>query len=99
MQTTADYISKQPGGNYRITHTDDIVPKLPGIIVGFRHVGTEYFIKSGNNIPVTSTDIQVIPGNPLIAGNQATSSSSINAHGWYFNAIAACAPAGFELKN
>lgn len=86
-------------GNYRVTHTDDIVPKLPGILFGYRHVGPEYFITSGNNVPVTTRDITVIPGQPLIAGNQATLTSSIDAHGWYFNAIAACSPEGFEFKN
>jgi Lipase (class 3) len=99
QQTTADYISNQPGGNYRVTHTDDIVPKLPGIFAGYRHVGTEYFITSGNNVPVTTRDITVIPGRPLIAGNQATFTSSIEAHSWYFNAVGACAPGGFEFKS
>ena len=97
-QTTADYITRQPGGNFRVTHTDDIVPKLPGNIVGYRHIGPEYFITSGNNVPVTTRDITVIPGQPLIAGNQATFTSSIAAHGWYLNEIGACSPEGFEFK-
>jgi len=97
MQTTADYINSQPGGNYRITHTDDIVPKLPGILLGFRHVGTEYWITSSNNIDVTMNDITVIPGHPLIAGNQATWTSSIEAHSWMLNKIGACSPGGFEF--
>lgn len=96
-QVTADYITRQPGGNYRVTHTDDIVPKLPGIGFGYRHFGPEYFITSGNDVPVTTRDITVIPGQPLIAGNQATLTVSIESHGWYFNEIAACAPDGFEF--
>lgn len=96
-QTTADYISSQPGGNYRVTHTDDIVPKLPGIAFGYRHIGPEYFITSGNNLPVTSRDVILIPGQPLVAGNQATITSSIDAHLWYFNAIADCSPPNFEF--
>jgi Lipase (class 3) len=98
MQTTANYISNQPGGVYRVTHTDDIVPKLPGVLLGYRHVGTEYFITSGNNVPVTSRDITVIQ-NSLFAGNQATWTSSVDAHGWYFNPIGACAPPGYEFRN
>lgn len=97
-QATADYISRQSGGNFRVTHTNDIVPKLPGILVGYRHIGPEYFITSGNNEAVTTRDIQVIQGQPLYAGNQATITSSFSAHGWYFNAIGDCSPDGFELK-
>lgn len=98
-QTFADYVSRQAGGNYRVTHTDDIVPKLPGLVFGYRHIGPEYFITSANNAPVTIRDIRVIPGQPLFAGNQATLTSSTDAHSWYFNGIAACSPEGFELKN
>ncbi|KAF7508723.1 hypothetical protein GJ744_008970 [Endocarpon pusillum] len=97
-QVTANYISNQPGGNYRVTHTNDIVPKLPSGVVGYGHVSPEYFIKSGNNVPVTSTDIDVIQGISLTAGNQGTFPPSIDAHLWYFNAISACSPGGFEFK-
>lgn len=97
-EITANYISNQPGGNYRVTHTNDIVPKLPSRVFGYSHVSPEYFIKSGNNVPVTSRDIDVIQGNPAFAGNQGTFTSSIDAHGWYFNAIGDCAPDGFEFK-
>jgi hypothetical protein len=99
LRATADFITNQPGGNYRVTHTNDLVPKLPGTLVGYGHVSPEYFITSDDKAPVTSRDITVISGNPLFSGNQGTTGASIDAHGWYFNAIGACAPGGFEFKN
>jgi Lipase (class 3) len=99
QQQFADYVGRQPGGNFRVTHTDDIVPKLPGLLIGYRHFSPEYFITSGNNVPVTTRDITVITGTPWYAGNQGTLTSSTEAHSWYFNRIAACAPEGFEFKN
>lgn len=50
-------------------------------------------------MPVTAQDIRVIPGTLSFAGNQGTFTSSISAHGWYFNAISACGPDDFEFKN
>ena len=89
----AKYVTYQPGGNFRVTHTNDVVPKLPGL-PGYKHWGPEYHITSGDNKQVSASDISVVEGLPLLAGNMATLGVSILAHGWYFNSIAACAPGG-----
>ena len=91
----ATFITNQSSNNYRVTHAQDIVPKLPGYPI-FAHVSPEYWITSPTNVPVTVNDIQVSSGVIDLQGNQGQLESSITDHGWYFNSIAACSP-GFEL--
>jgi hypothetical protein len=87
----ATFITKQSTKNFRVTHADDIVPKLPGYPV-FAHVSPEYWITSPSNVAVTANDIQVSTGVYDLAGNQGQIESSIDDHLWYFNAISACSP-------
>ncbi|EXJ75172.1 uncharacterized protein A1O5_01868 [Cladophialophora psammophila CBS 110553] len=93
----ATFITNQSGGNYRVTHAEDIVPKLPGYPI-FAHVSPEYWITSPTNAAVTVNDVQVSTGVIDLQGNQGQLDSSIEDHGWYFNSIAACSPGlGSEL--
>lgn len=85
----AQYIT-QISNNDRVTHTDDTVPKLPSTTSGFNHSSPEYWITSGDNVAVTTSDIQVIQGVDSTAGNAGTTTSSTSAHRWYFEAIDAC---------
>lgn len=94
----ATFVTNQSGGNYRVTHANDIVPKLPGLLFGYRHVSPEYWITSATNVAVTAADVQVSTGTLNLNGNGGTVESSLDDHGWYFNAISACAPEGFELR-
>lgn len=87
----ADFITKQTSNNFRVTHADDIVPKLPGYPI-FAHVSPEYWITSATNVTVTANDIQVSSGVIDLDGNQGQLESSIEDHTWYFNSIAACSP-------
>jgi len=89
----ATFITNQTGGNFRVTHADDIVPKVPGYPVGYAHVSPEYWITSATNDPVTMADIEVSSGVLDIQGNDGTLLSSVTDHLWYFNAISGCAPA------
>ncbi|KAF2840229.1 alpha/beta-hydrolase [Patellaria atrata CBS 101060] len=97
--TISQYISNQPGGNYRVTHTNDLIPRLPPTIAGFRHITPEYYISSGNNVPVTPADITRFNDDHNSAGNAGHLIPSVTAHGWYFNSISACYPGGgIEVK-
>jgi hypothetical protein len=79
----AEYITAQ-GSPFRVTHTNDIVPKLPPTIFGFSHPSPEYWITSDNGETVTTSDIQVVEGIDSQEGNAGTALvDSIDAHGWY----------------
>lgn len=86
------------GQNYRITHKNDPIPRLPPTLFGYNHVSPQYYIGSDNNVPVTTNDIQVYIGVGNNAGNGAWVLLDILAHGWYFNAVGSCLPGGLELK-
>ncbi|OJJ50407.1 hypothetical protein ASPZODRAFT_149736 [Penicilliopsis zonata CBS 506.65] len=87
----ADYITDQSmGSNYRVTHTDDIVPKLPPKLLGFHHYSPEYWITSGNDVTVTTSDVTEVTGVDSTDGNAGTSGDSITAHRWYFIYISEC---------
>ncbi|KAL4892082.1 Alpha/Beta hydrolase protein [Aspergillus ambiguus] len=85
----AEYITSL-GSNYRVTHTDDIVPRLPPRAVGYRHPSPEYWITSGNDVAVTASDITVVEGVASSEGNAGEATPSTSAHGWYFGDIGKC---------
>ncbi|KAA8642911.1 hypothetical protein EYZ11_009041 [Aspergillus tanneri] len=88
-ENLAKYITGQ-GTNFRITHTNDIVPRLPPHSFGFTHFSPEYWITSGNFKPVTASDIQVIEGVGSTDGNSGEDFKSVLAHSWYFGGIFFC---------
>lgn len=55
----SDYISNQPGGNFRITHWNDPVPKLPLLTMGYVHISPEYYINKPNKQDVQPGDIKI----------------------------------------
>ncbi|KAB2579469.1 Lipase class 3 [Lasiodiplodia theobromae] len=86
----SDYITAQ-GNNYRVTHLNDPVPRLPTLNMGYVHVSPEYYISSANNAAVTTNDITTYEGNSNLSGNAKWGLNvDVNAHLWYFNEIAAC---------
>ncbi|KAG9257759.1 Alpha/Beta hydrolase protein [Emericellopsis atlantica] len=82
----SDYISNQAGPEFRITHLDDPVPRLPPIIFGYRHTSPEYWLSvgdaTGDDYPVS--DIRVCPGNANVQCNAGTFGLDIDAHLNYF---------------
>ena len=89
----SNYITNQDkGSNFRTTHYDDPVPRLPPLILGFVHISPEYYISTGNEIPVTANDITELTGSVNFLGNTGNlgSVTDLTAHGWYFNNISAC---------
>ncbi|RAL03111.1 lipase family protein [Aspergillus ibericus CBS 121593] len=87
----AEYITNQDmGGNYRVTHTDDIVPKLPPKLLGYHHFSPEYWITSGNDVTVTVDDVEEIVGIDSTDGNDGTLLDSTTAHRWYTIYISEC---------
>ncbi|KAK0383717.1 hypothetical protein NLU13_9628 [Sarocladium strictum] len=89
----ANFVSNQTGGEYRVTHTDDPVPRLPPIIFGYRHVTPEYWLSTdaaSNDYPLN--DIRVCAGIANIGCNGGTFGLDIDSHGQYFIAVSSCAP-------
>ncbi|KAG9230053.1 Alpha/Beta hydrolase protein [Amylocarpus encephaloides] len=99
----SNYIQSQApalGSNNRVTHFNDIVPKLPFHNPGnWGHYYPEYFINIDAGAQ-TAANIQTINGNVFsTAGNEGTSSHlgpigdiivGISAHFEYFGAISSC---------
>ncbi|KZF24362.1 alpha/beta-hydrolase [Xylona heveae TC161] len=93
----SDYITNNPGaGNYRVTHYDDPVPRLPPLLLGFVHISPEYWITTGNEVPVTPGVIEVLTGDVNLSGNTGEPPGlDLDAHSWYFGNISACG--NFEI--
>ncbi|KAL1652006.1 hypothetical protein SLS58_000129 [Diplodia intermedia] len=86
----SDYITAQ-GNNYRVTHLNDPVPRLPTLNMGYVHISPEYYISSANDAAVTANDINTYVGNSNLSGNaQWGLAVDIAAHLWYLGDISAC---------
>ena len=92
----ADFVTGQ-GNNFRVTHQEDIVPKLPGYVLGYAHISDEYWITSDNNVVPTPQTIQVSSGAINLSGDEGTLGSSVSNHHWYFNAITSCYNDSLEI--
>ena len=97
----SDWVSKS-GPNYRFTHTDDPVPRLPLILMGYEHVSPEYHITKGDsNIPPSNIDI--LEGGINFGGNTAQNgivSADFGAHLHYLlgPAISSCGDNELEFR-
>ncbi|KAI4183409.1 MAG: hypothetical protein L6R41_005414 [Letrouitia leprolyta] len=98
----SDFITNQNmGGNFRVTHKNDPVPRLPPLALGFVHISPEYFISTPNNVVPTANDITKYTGSVNLQGNTGNNplNTDLSAHGWYFNAVGACGGSDFEFKH
>lgn len=86
----SSYITNQAGGNYRVTHWNDPVPKLPLLIMGFVHISPEYYINKPNKQDVQINDIKLYDGAVNLRGNSAWLAVDIEAHRWYFGSVYTC---------
>ncbi|KAI9819807.1 MAG: hypothetical protein M1832_003882 [Thelocarpon impressellum] len=93
----AEFITAQaPGANFRVTHRDDPVPRLPPILFQYQHVSPEFHIKRGDDV-VNPADIVTYEGGVNFGGNSGTIGLNIVAHTIYFGRIGACGPGIFEV--
>ncbi|KAH7115385.1 Alpha/Beta hydrolase protein [Dactylonectria estremocensis] len=87
------YITNQAGGNYRVTHYNDPVPRVPPMLVGYAHISPEYYVSTPDLAPVTTADIRVCPGIKNADCNGAWIIPDILAHIQYFDIMGLCYPA------
>lgn len=95
----SDFITNQ-GANYRVTHKNDPVPRLPPVVLGFVHISPEYYISTPNDVVPTANDITEYSGSINLQGNSGNNpfDTDLSAHGWYFNQVGACGGSDFEFK-
>ena len=85
-----DFVTAQPGGNFRVTHGSDPVPRVAPVLLAFRHISPEYFIKDMENGNVGPEDVRVLEGGVNWFGNSGTFFFDVDAHLDYFGKIASC---------
>lgn len=92
----ADFISAQPGNEFRVTHRDDPVPRLPPIFLGYRHTSPEYWLSEtfSDRDDYPLSEIKMCEGNANVACNAGTFGFDILTHNTYFGAISACGTIG-----
>ncbi|KAL2830342.1 Alpha/Beta hydrolase protein [Aspergillus cavernicola] len=99
----ASYITAQ-NNNYRFTHTNDPVPKLPLLSMGYVHISPEYWITAPDNATVSASEVEVLQGEVNLNGNTGTGIPDVPdltafaAHHWYFEKADACIGPGLPFK-
>ncbi|CAG8405687.1 unnamed protein product [Penicillium salamii] len=78
------------GSLWRVTHTNDIVPRLPPTSFGFSHPSPEYWVTSGNTDTITTSDVEIVEGIDSKSGNRGELIPGVTAHLWYFGNIGQC---------
>lgn len=96
----AEFVTKQPGTENRLTHGNDPVPRLPPIFTNYRHTSPEYWLEDGpsTRIDYTPADIKVCDGYANLGCNAGSLGLDIEAHNFYLTPIASCSPDGTPWK-
>ncbi|KAI0397050.1 lipase [Xylariaceae sp. FL0594] len=96
----AQFVSDQPGVEYRVTHLDDPVPRLPPIIFNYAHTTPEYWLSNGEatTIDYDVDDIKECDGVKSLGCNAMTTGLDTDAHSYYLGPISACSPDGIAFK-
>ncbi|MCJ1403638.1 hypothetical protein MMC11_006861 [Xylographa trunciseda] len=87
----AAFLSTQSKLSYRITAADDPIPRMPGAILGFRHLSPEYWIPTRPDDP-SAAEIHVLEGYYNTNGNSGTHWLHWHSHSHYFGYISECGP-------
>ncbi|KAK3945194.1 Alpha/Beta hydrolase protein [Diplogelasinospora grovesii] len=87
----ARFVTQQPGGEYRVTHTDDPVPRLPPIILNYRHTSPELWVTNPADIGTYIVgDVEVCTGYANVGCNAGTFGLDFAAHDDYFEPTGGC---------
>ncbi|KAI4134208.1 MAG: hypothetical protein LQ347_001719 [Umbilicaria vellea] len=88
-ETTAEFLTSQSDKSYRITAGNDPVARIPGVIVGYKHMSPEYWISNNPNSPGTQ-DFVVLAGTYNKGGNSGKHGIQVATHRHYFGPITQC---------
>lgn len=96
----ATFITNQAGAEYRVTHLDDPVPRLPPIIFNYAHTSPEYWLSDGNALTTEYgvNDIKVCTGVTTLGCNAVTLGLNIISHLYYLGPISGCSPIEIAFK-
>jgi hypothetical protein len=88
----ANWMTAQKGGHWRVTHRQDTVPRLPPLLLGYRHVSPEYWLSGSNNGRSDSSiaSVRVCPGIANTTCNGRRISFAFNSHMNYLGDVSAC---------
>ncbi|RYP68134.1 hypothetical protein DL771_006876 [Monosporascus sp. 5C6A] len=94
------HVTEQAGLEYRITHLSDPVPRLPPILLNYRHTSAEYWFHTGKSdtTEYTAADAKVCEGHASIGCNAGSFGLDIDSHSYYFQDISACHEGGIEWR-
>lgn len=96
----ADFVTRQPGLHYRVTHLDDMVPRLPPLMLGYRHAGIEYWLWNGTakTTAYTAADVKICTGDANEDCNGGQHGHDSTAHAYYLEKMSGCDPDGGQGK-
>jgi hypothetical protein len=96
----ATFVTNQAGVEYRVTHLDDPVPRLPPIVFNYAHTSPEYWLSDGTAFTENYgvADIKVCTGVTALGCNAVTLGLDIFAHLHYLGPISGCSPISLDLK-
>ncbi|KAI1414594.1 alpha/beta-hydrolase [Hypoxylon sp. FL1857] len=96
----ASFVTNQTGAEFRVTHLDDPVPRLPPLFLDYRHTSPEYWLSDGasNTTSFKASDIKVCAGSANKDCNAGTDDFDVDAHLFYFEHISGCGEKGLSFK-
>ncbi|KAI5918924.1 lipase [Camillea tinctor] len=99
-QAFVTYVTQQTGAEYRVTHLDDPVPRLPPISFSYFHTSPEYWLSGGafNASTYAPDEITICAGYANTSCNGGSKGLDTDAHSYYFGAIGACGSDELEFR-
>ncbi|KAL8403972.1 hypothetical protein RB594_009016 [Gaeumannomyces avenae] len=96
----ADFITAQPGAEYRLTHENDAVPRLPPLFTGYRHTSPEYWLNGGDSTSFKYglENIKVCEGNAAPDCINSVFGFAPEAHVYYLHKMAGCRNPGLSMR-
>lgn len=104
----ANFVTSQSGGsNWRLTHYDDPVPRLPPMFLGYRHLSPEYWLAGGpsRKVDYQPGDVKICEGIANVSCNAGDVfgfdilGSDLIAHFNYLRDVVGCASFPFGASD